>query len=85
MLQNATRDNEESNPKKRAKGMWPVTEMVRIVKLLDNECVWDKFNKPTQSEARKEIFGLGRKFMERWDVAEDSETGIYYKLATLKL
>merc|ERR550534_1081519 len=39
MLQNETRDNEESNPKKRAKGMWPVSEMVRIVKLLDKECL----------------------------------------------
>merc|ERR550534_3082966 len=85
MLQNATRDNEESNPKKRAKGMWPVSEMVRIVKLLDKECLWDKFNKPTQSEAREKIFTLGQKLMERWYVPEDSETTIYHKLANLKL
>jgi len=85
MLQNATRDIDESNPKKRAKGIWPVTEMVRLVKLLDKDCLWDKFNKPSQSDARKEIFTLGQKFMERWGVAEDSETAIYYKLANLKL
>jgi len=85
MLQNATRDNEESNPKKRAKGMWPVSEMVRIVKLLDKDCLWDRFNKPTQSEAREKIFALGQQFMERWNVPEDSETTIYHKLANLKL
>jgi len=85
MLQNATRENEESNPKKRAKGMWPVTEMIRLVKLVDPDCVWDKFNKPSQSEVRERIFSLGQVLMDRWGVPEDSETSIHYKLATLKL
>jgi len=56
-----------------------------VVKLLDSECPWDKFNKPSQSEIRERIFTLGQQFMERWSVPEDSETALYYKFATLKL